>query len=149
MRNHGLAERLNASTALLRRVPLARISGTVINLLGLMAEVDGLSGLIAVGDRLNLRARNDRVIPAEVIGFHNRLAQVMAYAPLDGLGPGARADVLGDSNGMLDVAATWLGRVIDPLCAPLDGLGPLPGGTSPRPTRAAPPEATLRARVGP
>jgi len=149
MRNYSLDERLDASAALLRRTPAAYISGTVINLHGLLAEVDGLGGLIAIGDRLNLRARDDRIIPAEVIGFRNRLAQVMAFAPLDGLGPGAKADLLTQYHGMFDVAPAWLGRVIDPLGAPLDGEGALLGGVTPRPTRAPPPDATLRARVGP
>jgi flagellum-specific ATP synthase len=50
---------------------------------------------------------------------------------------------------MLDIAPSWRGRVIDPMGRPLDGLGPLLGGGVPRPTRVAPPDATLRARVGP
>jgi flagellum-specific ATP synthase len=149
MRDYSFADRLDASVALLRRIPLAYVSGTVVNLYGLLVEVDGLSHLIAIGDRLNLRARDDRIIPAEVIGFRNRLAQVMAFAPLDGLGPGAKAELLTRFHGMLDVASSWLGRIIDPLCAPLDGEGPLLGGPVARPTRRAAPEATLRARVGP
>jgi len=149
MRNNSLADRLNASSALLQRIPLAYIRGTVVNLYGLLVEVGGLAGLIAIGDRLNLRTRDDRLIAAEVIGFRNRLAQVMAFAPLDGLGPGAKAELLTKYHGMLDVAPTWLGRVIDPLCVPLDGQGALLGGTVFRSTRTASPEATLRARVGP
>jgi flagellum-specific ATP synthase len=42
----------------------------------------------------------------------------------------------------------WLGRIIDPLGAPLDGQGKLPRGV-PRPVRAAPPAAAGRARLGP
>ncbi len=149
MKRLNLGDRINASAATLRRIPFARISGTVVSLQGLMAEVDGLGGLIAVGDRLDLRDRNNRIIPAEVTGFRDRLAQVMAFAPLDGLGPGAAADRQTDYHGTLDVAPAWLGRVVDPLGAPLDGHGPLPGGTAPRSTRTAAPDATLRARVGP
>lgn len=140
---------MNASAASLRRIPLVSISGTVVNLLGLVVEVEGLAGLAAIGDRLDLQARDGRIIPAEVIGFRNRLAQAMAFAPLDGLGPGAKANVLTRFHGMLDVAPSWLGRVIDPLCAPLDREGPLLGGKLSRSTRAAPPDAILRARVGP
>src|SRR4029077_17691084 len=43
----------------------------------------------------------------------------------------------------------WLGRVLDPLGRPLDGQGPLPPGPHLRRVRAAPPEATERARLGP
>jgi flagellum-specific ATP synthase len=134
---------------MLRRIPLACVSGSVVNLYGLLVEVDGLSNLVAIGDRLCLHAREDKVIPAEVIGFRNRLAQLMAFAPLDGLGPGARAELLTKYHGMIDVSSSWLGRIIDPLCAPLDNDGPLLGGLIPQSTRRSPPDATLRARVGP
>ncbi len=144
-----LSDRLDGAAAHLCRIPLANITGTIASLQGLLVEVDGLGGLIAVGDRLDLQARDGRTIPAEVVGFRNRLAQVMAFAPLDGLGPGACATLLTHYHGMLDVSDSWLGRVIDPLGSPLDGQGPLLGGLVPHPTRVAPPDATLRARIGP
>ncbi|HTW28794.1 MAG TPA: FliI/YscN family ATPase, partial [Acetobacteraceae bacterium] len=48
----------------------------------------------------------------------------------------------------LAVSDRWLGRVIDPVGRPMDGRGPLPPGSEPRPVRAAPPDATTRARLG-
>lgn len=128
---------------------VAQISGTVTNLLGLVVEVEGLTGLAAIGDRLALHARYDRVIAAEVIGFRDAAVQAMAYGSLDGLAHGAKALLLGVSHGMLDVAPSWLGRVIDPLGQPLDHAGVLFGGSTPKATRSAPPEATSRARLGP
>jgi flagellum-specific ATP synthase len=144
-----LDHRLSASAALLRRVTPICLTGTVVSLQGLLVEVDGLAGLLATGDRLHLCVRAGRLIPAEVTGFRQDLAQVMAFAPLEGLGPGSTAEILSKHHSMLDVGPGWLGRVVDPLGAPLDSRGPLPGGGSPRPTRVAPPEATMRGRVGP
>jgi flagellum-specific ATP synthase len=149
MREYSLTERSDACRARLRRTQLAQISGTVTNLLGLVVEVEGLTGLAAVGDRLALRARHQRIIPAEVIGFRNAALQAMAYGSLDGLAHGAKALLQGTPPAMLDVASSWLGRVIDPLGNPLDQGGILFGGPIPKPTRAAPPEATARARLGP
>jgi flagellum-specific ATP synthase len=149
MRGYNLTERLDACNARLRRTQMAEISGTVTNLLGLVVEVEGLTGLAAVGDRLALHARHGRLIPAEVTGFHNAALQAMAYGSLDGLAHGAKAVLLGASHAMLDVAESWLGRVIDPLGAPLDKAGVLFGGSTPKATRIAPPEATSRARLGP
>jgi flagellum-specific ATP synthase len=149
MRGYSLTERSDACRARLRRTQLAQISGTVTNLLGLVVEVEGLTGLAAVGDRLALRARHQRIIPAEVIGFRNAALQAMAYGSLDGLAHGAKALLQGTPPAMLDVASSWLGRVIDPLGNPLDQGGILFGGPIPKPTRAAPPEATARARLGP
>ena len=149
MRAFNLMERVDACNARLRRTQMARISGTVTNLLGLVVEVEGLTGLAAIGDRLALRARDDRLIEAEVIGFRDAALQAMAYGSLDGLAHGARAHLQSASCTMLDVAPSWLGRVIDPLGNPLDHAGILFGGPTPKPTRAAPPEATSRARLGP
>jgi flagellum-specific ATP synthase len=149
IRGYNLAERVDACKARLRHTQIAQISGTVTNLLGLVVEVEGLTGLAAVGDRLALRTRNERLIPAEVIGFRNAALQAMAYGPLDGLAHGAQAQLHGVSRSMLDVASSWLGRVIDPLGNPLDDAGLLFGGPTPKATRIAPPEATSRARLGP
>ena len=149
MRRYNLKERVDACNARLRRTQIARISGTVTNLLGLVVEVEGLTGLAAIGDRLTLRTRDERVIPAEVIGFRDAALQAMAYGSLEGLAHGAKAALMGVSHGMLDVAPSWLGRVIDPLGNPLDHAGVLFGGRTPKPTRSSPPEATTRARLGP
>lgn len=149
MRGCNLTDRVEACKARLRRTQLAQISGTVTNLLGLVVEVEGLTGLAAIGDRLALRTRDERLIPAEVIGFRDAALQAMAFGALDGLAHGAKALLYDRSHTMLDVASSWLGRVIDPLGNPLDRAGILLGGSSPRPTRIAPPDATTRARLGP
>ena len=140
---------VNACLARLKRVPTARISGTITNLLGLIVEVEGLAGLAAIGDRLELRTRDQRGVPAEVIGFRNGALQAMAYGSLEGLTNGSRALLWDPSHSMLDVASSWLGRVIDPLGNPLDDHGILFGGSTSCPTRVSPPEAVSRARLGP
>jgi flagellum-specific ATP synthase len=143
-----LTDRVDACKARLRRTQMAQISGTVTKLLGLVVEVEGLTGLAAVGDRLALRTRHERLIPAEVIGFRDKALQAMAYGSLDGLAHGARALLQGAAHAMLDIAPSWLGRIIDPLGNPLDNAGILFGGATPKATRSAPPEATSRARLG-
>jgi flagellum-specific ATP synthase len=149
MIHRNLTERVDACKARLKRIQPARISGTVTNLLGLVVEVEGLTGLAAVGDRLELQTRDRKRIQAEVIGFRDVALQAMAYGSLDGLAHGSHAHLRDAEHGMLDVASSWLGRVIDPLGNPLDGKGILFGDPIGRPTRIAPPEATSRARLGP
>lgn len=116
---------------------------------GLLVEIKGLSGVAAIGDRFDIHVRGSKTIPAEVIGFRGEALQLMAFGDLDGVAQGAWATLRNARRSMLPVASGWVGRVIDPLGRPLDGLGPLLPGTAPRPVRAAAPEATLRARVGP
>jgi flagellum-specific ATP synthase len=141
-----------------RAIPPFTLRGEIAGLTGLMAEVAGLGGLVSVGSRLCLRPRGGAPpVLAEVVGFRDRIARAMAFGPLDGLGPGAAAEVPTEAGpaglsfggpGTLAPTDAWLGRVIDPLGAPLDGRGPLPAGR-PRKLRAPPPQAAARARLGP
>ncbi|HEX4173499.1 MAG TPA: flagellar protein export ATPase FliI [Acetobacteraceae bacterium] len=140
--------------AKLRDIAPLALQGHVTGLSGLIVDVDGLGAHVSVGDRLVLSARDGHSIPAEVVGFRHGLAQVMPYGTLSGLGPGSSARfniraAVGSNGGMLAVSDGWLGRVLDPLGRPIDNRGPLPAGTCPRSVRAAPPDATARARLGP
>ncbi|HQT78303.1 MAG TPA: FliI/YscN family ATPase [Rhodopila sp.] len=146
---NSLQDRVDAASARLRRIDWLRISGTVIHVQGLLIEIEGLFGLAAIGDRLELRTRDGASVPAEVIGFHGQALQAMAYETLDGVPQGSWALLRNAHHAMLEVASSWLGRVIDPLGNPIDHLGPLFGGPVARRTRTGPPDATLRAHVGP
>jgi flagellum-specific ATP synthase len=117
--------------------------------LGLVVEVEGLMGLAAVGDRIDLHGRDDRVIPAEVIGFRDTVLQAMAYEGLEGVKYASRADLRDPHHSTLDVGPCWVGRVIDPMGQPLDKKGLLFGTPTGRMTQVGPPEATKRARLGP
>ena len=148
MREIILAEKLNASRAALWDVAAVKVEGRLTGVRGLAVDIAGLSGLASIGDRIALVDRDGIEIEAEIAGFHGGLAQAMPFAPADGLGPGGRARWLGQHR-TLAVADGWLGRVIDPLGAPLDRQGQLPPGPLRRPVRAPPPAATVRARLGP
>ncbi len=131
--------------------------GQVIGVSGLSIEVTGLSGWLSIGDHLSLQSRDGNQVAGEVIGFRAGHASVMAYASLGGLGPGSPACMeprwndwtFASKPGHLAVSDQWLGRVIAPNAQPLDNKGPLPTGANSRPIHAAPPDATLRARLGP
>ena len=123
--------------------------GQVSSATGLAVEVGGLDPLLTIGDRIALHGRNFTPTQAEVVGFRDGRARAMPLGSLTGVGPGARATVtLNAGPASLPVHDEWLGRVIDPLGAPLDGRGALPLGV-PRPVRAAPPPAAQRGRLGP
>ncbi len=153
MRRTSLAHRSAAALAALHDLPAIRLEGRVAGVAGLAVEIGGLSHHLAVGDRIALRSRTGRDVPAEIIGFRDGMAQAMTYGAADGLGPGGAAlaalPAAGATHGAtLAVSDGWIGRVIDPLGRSLDGRGGLPRGAAPLPVRAMPPEATRRARLG-
>jgi flagellum-specific ATP synthase len=131
--------------------------GRVTAVHGLAVEFSGLDSQLGVGDRITLSARDDRLIQAEIVGFRGRIARAMAFGTLQGVGPGSRVSTAlpigppgaADRRASLSPSEGWLGRVIDPMGQPLDGLGALPPGAASRPIRADPPPANRRARLGP
>lgn len=141
-----------ATVAALAALASAQLSGRVMGVSGLGVEVAGLSHHLSVGDRVQLHGRGGTVA-AEIVGFRDGIAKAMSFGAAEGLGPGALATAPlrrrgAPAGAMLAVSDGWIGRIVDPLGQPLDGLGPLPAGR-PRPVRASPPPATTRARLGP
>jgi flagellum-specific ATP synthase len=132
------------------------MSGRVVAVSALSVDIAGLAGQLSIGDRLTLHTRNGVAVPAEIIAVRGKILHAAPFGATLGIGAGAlaqapawHAGVTQPTRGTLAPAATWLGRVIDPLGAPLDGHGPLPPGPTMMPVRAGPPAATLRARLGP
>ncbi|EHH69078.1 flagellar protein export ATPase FliI [Gluconobacter morbifer] len=133
----------------LETVELIGACGTVKDVTGLCVTVAGLNGLVSMGDRIRLEARDGRSIQSEVVGFYQSQARVMAFGSLEGIGPGCRGRIsLRDPGGGLSVTDNWLGRVVDPLGKPIDGKGHLVPGYRRQSVRNAPPNAGERARLG-
>ncbi|UFN51133.1 flagellar protein export ATPase FliI [Roseomonas sp. OT10] len=127
-------------------IPQVRAAGHVAAVRGAMVDLAGFEPSLAVGHRVRLQ-RGSEVLHAEVVGgAPNRLLASLQGSP-EGVAPGQAAVSVGPS--FLCPGDHWLGRVVDPLGRPMDGKGPLPPGPRARPLRAAPPEAGLRARLGP
>ncbi|GAC1343950.1 MAG: flagellar protein export ATPase FliI [Acetobacteraceae bacterium] len=152
MKQPGIAERLREAPAKIATATRTVCSGRVSSVSGLAAELEGLAGQLAVGDRVRLTPRAGGSIAAEVVGFRSGRASVMAFGSLLGVGTGAEAAIGfaaagGSAATGLRISESWLGRVVDPLGAPVDGRGTLGGGTL-REVRADPPQAGQRARLG-
>ena len=128
------------------RLPDHYLHGRITGVLGMMAEVGGVQRALSVGDRVAIYSRNDRKIPAEVVGFRAERALVMPYGTLDGVGLGCRAEVT-QTQPVIYPDASWLGRVIGPLGDAADDKGPLLNGERAYPIRNQPPAAHRRQRV--
>jgi flagellum-specific ATP synthase len=141
------AARLDAARSNLRATRPFDVTGRVSGVTGLALELEGLTGHVSIGDRVWVTAGSGEMIQAETVGFHQGLTRAMTFGALDGIGSGAKVVVGGPPR--LAVSDRWLGRVIDPLGRPLDGKGPLLVGDVATPVRQSPPNAAMRARLGP
>ncbi len=149
MSGTGLVDRLAVFRQHLAEQPVMRIDGRVVGASGLTVEIAGIARHAGLGDRVHLVGRDGTEVPAEIVSFTDGIACAMPFTEMEGIGPGciARCHPVGRERGSLTPNKAWLGRIVDPLGRPLDGLGPLPRGASRR-SRCSPPEATKRDRLG-
>lgn len=124
------------------------IFGRVVGVRGLMVEIAGPLHAMSVGARLTIETGPNRLIPCEVVGFSNGHALVLPFASLEGVRRSCRA-VVSSAAATVRPSDRWLGRVVNAMGEPIDGLGPLPSGPAPFPFRNSPPPAHARQRVGP
>ena len=141
----------NLSSALggIERVETLSTYGRVVAIRGLLVEVAGPVAAMRLGGRLDIEgAGGQGVIPCEIIGFQGDRALAMPFGSLEGVRRGCPAFVRDEAAGAIRPSRDWLGRVIDALGRPVDGLGPLTQGGQIYPLRADPPPAHARQRVG-
>ena len=114
---------------------------------GLLVEVAGTVDALAIGTRLAIGGPRDTNIAVEVVGFRNGRALAMPFGDLDGVRMGCKAYVETEVSEVFPSRA-WLGRVVNALGEPVDGLGALAQGPRPYRVKNVPPPAHARARVG-
>lgn len=121
--------------------------GRVAAVRGLMIEIAGPVHALAVGGRVTVEIAPGREVPCEVVGFEGDRALALPFDSLEGVRRGCRAVVAPGQAGVRPTDG-WLGRTINALGEPVDGLGQLPQGGLLYPFRALPPPAHSRNRVG-
>jgi flagellum-specific ATP synthase len=136
----GLARVLEA----LQSADLSRRSGRVSDLIGLIIEATGVQ--VEIGEVCLVGEGRDRPpVATEVVGFRGGRTLLMPLGELHGIGPGTTVHPTGGPF-RVAVGEPLLGRVIDGLGNPLDGLDD-PSGTSWRNTSGPPPDALTRPRI--
>jgi flagellum-specific ATP synthase len=130
-----------------RDIPERELFGRVVAVRGLLIEVAGPLGAMAVGGRIDIEVGPGRTVPCEVVGFAQDRALLMPFATLEGVRRGCKA-LVGTDHAGVRPNSKWLGRVIDAMGRPIDGKGPLPEGPLLFPFRNSPPPAHSRKRVG-
>lgn len=126
-------------------IPDFTLFGRAVAIQGLLVECVGLQGLLGIGGRCRLMGQGDKAVLCEAVGFREDRALLMPFEPLEGIALDAKVELI-DHDPVVRPTQQWLGRVINALGEPIDGLGPLGQGPKPYPLRAAP--AHARKRLG-
>ncbi|MHC1745203.1 MAG: FliI/YscN family ATPase [Syntrophobacteraceae bacterium] len=118
---------LHAPVASLGSVPRWDTYGKVVHLAGNLIEAEGVRA--AVGDICAILSDNrDEPFYAEVVGFHRKRLKLSPLNHLSGIQPGCLVQVHQQSD-TVQASDAMLGRVLNGLGQPIDGLGPLGDGT--------------------
>lgn len=97
------------------------LCGKLTRVVGLTLEAVGLK--VSLGDRCIIDT-DDGFMNAEVVGFYNETIYLMPTEQMQGVRPGAVVRVA-TGNASFPYGDHLLGRVIDGMGDPIDGLGPL------------------------
>jgi flagellum-specific ATP synthase len=120
MQSIDLAEKLATYKNNIQKVPPA-IAGSLTRVVGLTLEAQGVKA--PIGSHCQIETLHG-LVDAEVIGFNGDTLYLMPNDTIAGMLPGARVIPQVKDQG-LPVGMGLLGRVVDGLGRPLDGLGPV------------------------
>ncbi|MFZ3230884.1 MAG: FliI/YscN family ATPase [Pseudobdellovibrio sp.] len=108
---------------ILKTAHLTKDSGKVTDVTGLL--IKGYIPGVSVGSICEIQtAQSDRTILAEVVGFKDKQVLMMSLSDMRGISMGSKI-TLTKSIATVKVSDEILGRVVDGLANPLDGLGDL------------------------
>jgi flagellum-specific ATP synthase len=124
------------------------VEGRVQSVQGLLIRLSGPLSFMGIGTRIEIAGDGPAPVLCEIVGFDHADALAMPLRTPVGLRQGAVARIIGDA-GDLRPSAAWLGRVLDAMGAPLDGLPPPADGPDAYPLHGDPPPAGQRQRLGP
>jgi flagellum-specific ATP synthase len=128
----------------LERAPLMVPRGRVTQVVGLVIEAEGPAARLGSVCQIFPRGGQGGV-RAEVCGFRDNKVLLLPLEDVRGIGPGSPV-VAREQTAAVAVGSRLLGRVIDGLGHPLDGLGPL-GASCWYPIYAAPVNPLARRRI--
>ncbi len=124
-----------------------KIYGKISSIQGMLVEISGVHGYLAIGDRCLLENKRGKKIICEIVGFKKSSALALPYDTLDGVSLGGAAEII-SSNTIIKPTKNWLGRIINAFGEEIDGKGRLPNGNISYNVRNNPPPANKRNRIG-
>lgn len=126
------------------RLDTIRINGRVVQVVGVLVESQGPA--CGIGEIVEIHThRSEEPTLAEVVGFRESRALLMPFGPVRNIKPGSAVVATGYSL-RVPVSNSLLGRTLDGLGRPLDGLAPVDADTEVL-ADAAPPHPLNRRRI--
>jgi flagellum-specific ATP synthase len=105
-------------------VPVATPTGRLVAVQGLLLESVGVR--LHTGQRCRVELVDGDWLDAQVVGFRDKVTYLMPFKKADGLVTGARVlPAAGPSS--IQIGPQWMGRMVNGLGEPIDGLGRLGG----------------------
>jgi len=114
---------LNRYVSVLDRLNLMKLNGKVSQVVGVVVESKGPAAHLGEICEIKVR-RNTPPILAEVVGFKGNGVLLMPLGEMEEIAPGSDVVATGTSL-RVKVSKGLLGRVLDGLGRPIDGLGPI------------------------
>lgn len=105
-------------------VPMATPTGRLVGASGLLLEAVGCP--LHTGQRCQIETVSGEWLEAQVVGFRDKVSYLMPFKKAIGLTTGARVLPSPDKVN-LQIGTAWLGRMVNGLGEPIDGLGKLGG----------------------
>nr|WP_307732808.1 flagellar protein export ATPase FliI [Massilia agri] len=128
-------------------VPVALPTGRLVGAQGLLLESVGCR--LHTGQRCRIETVDGGWLDAQVVGFKEKVSYLMPFKKATGLVTGARVLPVQEKTELM-IGASWMGRMVNGMGEPIDGLGKLGGdqplSTTPpkvNPLRKAPVEEPL------
>ncbi len=129
----------------LKEARLIKLAGRVTRVIGLTVEVGGINA--PIGEVCEILVPGEpEPVRAEVVGFREGSTLLMPLGELRGIYQGCSVVPSGRSF-TVKVGEQLLGRVLDGLGEPMDGLGSVGGQTEDYPVDNHPPNPLLRKRI--
>ena len=125
------------------RIRLANARGRVVKIIGLIVECEGPNA--GIGELCAIEQNGKTICHAEVVGFRETRTLIMPLGPLEGIRPGMSIVAKGETL-TAPVGQQLLGRILDGMGNPIDGLGEIKC-ESRRSIYASPPNAMQRMRI--
>lgn len=118
------AFRLDEALRSLETVQLAKVSGRLVRVSGMLLESLGCQRM--TGQRCYVEMADGNMLEAQVVGFNRDITYLMPFKKPVGLTSGSRV-FPAPEEASLYIDDSWLGRVINGLGEPIDDLGRLSG----------------------